>query len=291
MKYAGWAGAALILATNALALLGIAQNRSGTPESWLVLSERELWPERSTWAEDENSGVALQLDWKVAFSESEELDRGYGRRRHDPTSWLNAEKLSELGFDVSKPLDAEGEQAFSDRQLPRDVILVLEFDGPAQQAALERARRDAQRAADEYAADSADKELKRRAEWARERLNEQEHIDTRLYVIDAGLDREALRARHPDRTRVALLRGQVRTEPVGRGSERRLRGYVESLSIESIHVDLSHRAAIAPLLHESKPSGKPSEWDAAITLAFGQRLEPWITGLSLSKRDAKDRSR
>ena len=62
-KHTFIAGMLLILLTNAVALLGVAYNRSGTPESRLTLSQRELQLPYGAMTED--SGLTLQIRWRA----------------------------------------------------------------------------------------------------------------------------------------------------------------------------------------------------------------------------------
>ena len=59
------AGAALIVLTNAIALVGVAYNRSGEPDSTLTLTRRELQMSYRWWRDRENSGIALRLLWRM----------------------------------------------------------------------------------------------------------------------------------------------------------------------------------------------------------------------------------
>lgn len=60
------AGALLIVLTNAVVLVGVASNRRQPPDSVLTLTERELGPPWSwMWQGGENSGVSLQLKYRV----------------------------------------------------------------------------------------------------------------------------------------------------------------------------------------------------------------------------------
>ena len=91
------AGLALIVLTNAVALGGVWWNRSATPESALTLSERELGlPWRSLrFAED--SGLSLNLNWRVGDREAGEFVSGYTFNGGTP-EWLDAAHMAALGF-------------------------------------------------------------------------------------------------------------------------------------------------------------------------------------------------
>src|SRR5262249_52620158 len=131
----------LVLVTNAIALGGVAYNRSGQPESTLQLTEREIpipFLYRG-WGADESGNVTVRLEWRLPRTNlnCDESD-GYNR----DADWLNDDQLRALGFEVPRgPLPISDTYRDEMRQLPRAVFLVLEFDGPAHRAVLECSRK------------------------------------------------------------------------------------------------------------------------------------------------------
>ena len=84
-------GLGLIVLINAIALAGVAWNRSEPADSSLQLSERELSDSYSYWRwRNENNGIALRLDYRWPRSEAD--DNSYRR--------LTAAKMAELGYSV-----------------------------------------------------------------------------------------------------------------------------------------------------------------------------------------------
>ena len=122
--------------------------------------------------------------------------------------------------------------------------LALEFDGPAHARDLQQAREALSQAQGAVAAHPGDDEHRKRAEEATKRFQQVRDEWSRLVAIDADLDADALRARHPDRTRVAIVRGRVRPswryrEPYasGRGE---WRGHIEAVAVDPVaHVELA----------------------------------------------------
>jgi hypothetical protein len=271
------AGLGLIALTNAVALLGVVYNRSGEPEAKVNLTQRELSTPYPWYGNRENSGLALGLVWRVLNEESF-VTQGYAWRYAGiggTPAWLDKAKMQELGFDTSAPsIDSDPRgRARYEKQLPREVLLVLELDGPAYRRSLELATQYATRDEAKLAATPGDKELDARAKNAREGLEWETKLNSRLFVVDAGLDAAALRAKYPDAGRYALVHGQVRLESGGRNSGN-VRGYVSGLSIESVNVPFALREAFV----RAAPTGDVNQNLApfAATLAFGKRLEPWI---------------
>jgi hypothetical protein len=189
------AGIALITVANAAALLGVAYNRNGEPESRLTLTERELgspyWPA----FERESAGIDLKLNWQVLMRgetpESSRLRPG--------VQWLDDAKLAALGFDMRWSPDMPDAAQHYSRELARGVYLVLELDGPAYQESVRRMQEQVDEApAGTPARLSAIEALKREQERA-----------SRLFVVDAAPDAAALRAKYPDRRHYAILRGRI----------------------------------------------------------------------------------
>jgi len=256
------AGLALLVLTNAVALGGAAWNRSGEPDSRLQLSERELSVPWSAWAPPgaENSGLSLRLDWRC----NPAAKTGARRTNHyyDDASpgWLDTRKMAELGFDMGRPGRAPGLQRPHE---VREVWVVLELDGPAYRAWNAAAAAEAASAA---AAEAAKPPPHVAAHV------EVPHDGTRLFAVDAGLDRAALRARYADRAMYAVVRAKVGrlrdTEDVVDG------GRIESLSIEEVNVPLALRPAFAAVQRPRRGGDERSRFVA--TVAFGQRAEPWL---------------
>ena len=260
------AGAVLIVATNAVALLGVAYNRSGEPESRLVLTERELRVERWGEFDAENSGLSLTLSWRAPFEFDDAEVPGRSRFYRGWTPWLDVAKLSELGFDMSGSSETANAARDYERQRVRDVLLVLELGGAAHARALELAKREVQRAEAIAASNPGESDYEDRADRARVNLAAEAREASRLFVIDAGLEARVLRERYPDQTRHVLLGGQVGVGNSRSDGDRALHGYVSALSIGSIHVsaDLLERHSFG------------DGWRKNVVVAFGKRFEPWI---------------
>jgi hypothetical protein len=272
------AGAALVVLTNAVALIGVAYNRSGDPDAVLALTQRELQMPYKWWRERENSGIALRLLWRVHKEEiGDEIDTGswYAGVGGAP-AWLTKAKLAELGFDVSQPEDSDRGRRHYEKQLPREALLVLELDGPAYAEARERAKRHADREDALRAANPDKKEFERRSKEARDRLDREEHQYSRLFAVDAGVDAGVLRSKYPDRAHYAIARAQIRPMISGSGRSLKLSGYISGLSIHEINVPLQFRNVFEHALPDSATGARnPARFDA--TVAFGKRFEPWLT--------------
>ena len=273
------AGIALIAITNAVALVGVAWNRSGGPESELKLTQRELWTPYRFGFDGESGGLVLNIRWRVLAA-----DPGaalYADYRGAP-EWLNEAKLASLGFDVSPRSTARGAERHYKRLLPRAALVVLELDGPAYGKALERARERADKEAAREAAGSGKTGPKSPGQSAAEQLKREETSNSRLFAVDAGLDSAALRGKYPDRARYAIVRGSVRAHfNRNRTGDAQWTGYIESLDNIRVSVPLEFRRAIGSVPHTVARGGTVQEGSPfQITVAFGKRFEPWIVAAS-----------
>jgi hypothetical protein len=264
-------GLALIAVTNAIALAGVAYNRSGEPDSALTLTERELQVVNWSWPDNDNSSIDLRLQWRV--KETYTQDHDYG---HWSDDWLSDEQLRSLGFDTSLP--AETYDGF-DRH-PRDpsktVFFALEYDGPAYQEALKERRRRVEYLTELAARNADDPEFEERLKGVRRALANEEESASRLFVVDASLDEDELRKRYPDRAHYAILRGRLNTYVAGEKGKRRIAAGPPELDIEQIRVPHSFRTLIEPLRDRTRYTYNEGPPRFSATVNVGRRLEPWI---------------
>ena len=244
-----WLGLGLILASNAIALAGVWYNRSGEPQAQLQLSEREIQLPYDSWLRgEENSGLRLQLAWREA----------------DATwSWLDEAKLRELGF---APSDLG-------RSAERPLWLVLELDGPSYRKQVERARVALASAQAAVAVQPKDETLRQQRDQRRLELRHEQRQATRLLLVDAGLDAEALRQAWPDRQRQVILAGRL--TPYRYGD---MPHYSASVALESdrISVPKRYREAFAEWRLHTYDEKRPK---VQVEVAFGRRHEPWLIGV------------
>lgn len=256
------AGLALIILSNAVALGGVAYNRDGI-EGELQLSQRELQPPYRWYRADENSGIALRIEWSVLDETADRSPYLFNYPNFARTAtWLNADKLLSLEFSPTD-LKVKGVDHYRHPE-EKEVFLVLEFDGPAFRRALELAREEAEHAT------GKDK-------LAREQNLERATTESsRLFVVDAGLDPRALRAKFPDIHHYAVVRGRVGV----REEKNAPRGFVSALSVDSVHVPFSLRDVFESAV-PGTPYGRPDPtFHYNVTMAYGKRFEPWIVAAS-----------
>ncbi len=268
------AGVGLIVLVNALILAGAAYNRSGEADSRLRLSERELYPAYGrSWSFHENGHASLGLVWRVLPAQDEEFPGYPGVHNFGGTpAWFDENKWQALGFQWPA---TGSEQNWRDHR-QREVILVLEHDGPTYQQALTRARAAQEEQNRLLAANPDKKEFVQRSQTAQKRLESEENENSRLFVVDAGLDAAALRARYAERDRYLLARGRVSAylQPSADPSRPTRQGRIDRLSIREISVPVE----LQPALRAQPDQNNRPRFQA--TLAVGKRLEPWLLEIS-----------
>ncbi|MBI5556495.1 MAG: DUF4824 family protein [Deltaproteobacteria bacterium] len=266
----------ILAATNIVVLSGVAANRSGEPEAQIILTEREL--RLPYQVHEENSGLALQLAWRVLGKDED--DNGYPGWM-SPV-WFSAEKLAELGFTINEYPSANDDTIFSKQPVPKEVFIVLEYDGESYRAAVMRA--EAARAREEglYKSNPGEQRLRDDFDSAEKRLERECIAETRLFAIDAGLDLGVLREKYGDQTHYVITKGLVELR-YDRGTDKKeVHGYISGLSVASIHVPLEHREIFDAMQAKGglalDESGSPRY---EVKLAYGNRLEPWIISAKL----------
>jgi hypothetical protein len=265
-------GFALILIANAIGLLGVVSNRSGKPDAIIELTERELGlPCRP---DDENSGLALRLDWRI-LKENKEDSYSFYSRWGSPV-WFNEQKLAELGFvidDATCPKDESRRK----EPIPRDAFIVLEYDGGAYQEALQRAEAFLEKAEAALKANEKDRDLQDRFKEAKSNLEAEQTWESHLFAIDAGLDAVKLRERYPDRSKFIIMRGIVELECLSEKNFEEPAGRIADIRIDKINVPLSYRKFFDSMMAQdnSEKCGQKSP-RYKVEVAYGSRLEPWI---------------
>lgn len=237
-----YAAGAVVLVANAVSLTHAARNRSGEPEAGIVMTGHEL-PSRNYRQED--SGVELFLSWLTP-------DASSGMQRFQTSSWLNRQKLSELGFDCRMDPSATGSDEFYRRQQPRRAFAAFEYNGPAFTA------------------------------WERNFQNANNRNSSRLVLIDAAADAPALRRRHPDRHSVLILPVAVRISRSNAFPALRERPAVPAMVVGFIEVSTS--------VHVPRPFSETipaHSTDYRVHLKVGRLYDPWVAGVERIQQDSK----
>lgn len=267
----------ILFAANIIVLLGVYFNRSGEPESKLILTEREL---RTPFQlNKENSGFSLQILWKS-------IGRKYGMNEFsNPYSpiWLDKKKLEELGFDLNK---LKGQDYIYEFPIPttKEVFIVLEYDGDAFHETIKNAKKNLLEKEKIFKANPNDETLEEKYKVAKEAVKTKLKSETRLYAIDAGLSPDLLRKKYTDRSRYIITKAIIQT--VYDFNNNDFWGRISKLSIRNIYVPLKYRKVIDSVIDwKQRTDGFLGVYNIYYTprfkveLAYGKQYEPWIVSI------------
>lgn len=270
-------GLAIIVVSNAVALAGVAYNRSGVPTSQLTLTERELSLPYNYGFAAENSGISLQLHWRVFDDKNTNAFYSYW----SPTKWLDADKLASLGFDVSYPLDKPDSDRHYQKAISREVFLVLENDGAVYQKVLQQKQARLAEAQRLLQQNPDKEEFTQRLKRTTDEMEAEQKENSRLFVIDAGLDYAGLRQQYSDNKNYLIARGLVNLRYSGTYHKKPyLMGGIKQLSVTRVNVPLQHTDVLAPLLlDKTYRRGRKLPPRYAVSLYYGLRYEPWIVSV------------
>lgn len=201
------AGAAVVIASNAIALLDVEWNRASQGQI-IELTDREL---QQDYQYEENSGIDLRLTATYPF---------YPPKEEPPdTSWLDAPKLRELGFSA-EDLDISGRRA----EWPvRAAYVAFEYDGPAWQAIAD---------------------LQRSQPYPPAAYIEHE---SRLAPVDAAASPEPLLAKYGRDGKHIVLRATVQPQRIPRRSDSIIQGQVVEILSSAIHVPVPEATVLRNL--------------------------------------------
>jgi len=244
----------LVLVSNAIALIGVARNRAGSPLATIELTEREL-PLLNTGLD--NSGIDLRFEWS-------------GIVRETNAGPLSRGQLEQIGFDFRFPA---GTPAGNIALMPRKAFVALEYQGPAWKQWLLLVEEERQRI------QTGAPRLPGMRVLPGEPL-----LESRLFPVDVAKSYSDLRTRYPDQSRhlivQAVLRArveEVKDTVTGMVSSYNCSGFVAEILPGTVHVPLPH-ARILALLKPRRPGEEPRY---IITLEYGNRLEPWVASVRL----------
>ena len=270
-------GVLVILVANGFVLASVTYNRSSI-ESELKLTDREL---TKTYTDKEGSGMELNLNWRIPQENPWWLGKSYCRNitgfvGYIPSGspkWLDKAKLAQLGFDVSMPVSDTDAVSHYRNMREKEVFIVLELDGTAYQTAIKQMKDaiDPSCWPDQKTYDcELCPDVRKNMIW------QEENISNRLYAVDAGLDDATLRARYPDRSKYAIIRGQIRPELNQVNGGPTLMGYLVTLgtTINVPYRFIGELKDMNPRNPYTKPGEQPKHYEVAV--AFGRDHEPWI---------------
>lgn len=266
----------LVLAVNAIVLLRVHNNRTGTPESLVELTERELRPSYSHF--NENSGLAMVIVWRT-YNQN---DTGYYWSSSSSPDWFDAAKLRRLGFQVPAGEKKVDYRRYRPRPLPKRVFIVLEMNSPLHDQLVARLEKKVAEIRNKLLQDPAGKELQATLKNAEDNLQKEKTGRSRLFAVDADLDPDVLRTTYPDRSRYIIARAIVRMQSsYSKDKSTHYRGWIEQLGVAGINVPKKLRDRLSFLKNSAtsyRMYDKPPRYKA--TIGYGSSFEPWLVSVS-----------
>lgn len=266
----------LLLLTNIVVLAGVAYNRSGDPLLTIELTERELPMVVSAGSKDENSSTTLSLKWHIL---SPDNDPQFLSTTYGSSAWLDDEKLTELGFNMKKFESEPDKYRHRTSHLATEAVLVLEYQGDAYLEALAFVKVKVEQLRLMVAEYPGDERLANDLSNYVEQLTRLKVTQSRLYVVDAGLDVQALMDKYAGKNNYLLARGVI-----GLGwNEDDVSGRISELYIRQVHVPLPLSEQLVTLANgeayaSNRNSSMPPRYK--VRLNIGKRLEPWIESVT-----------
>ncbi len=264
----------ILFFVNIVVLLGVFSNRSGKPDFKGFITEREM---NLPWSiHKENSSLSLHLIWRTAVNKSYD---DYYYKSGSPT-WFNAKKLKELGFKIGTLPDSEEYKHRYKKQLPKEVYIVLEYNGASYMNSLLIAENELAEREEKLQINPEDKDTVRKFESAKENLEKEKLTKSKLFAIDAGLNQAQLRNRYSDRSKYIITKGIVRPRFYSKNDKNRVVGYITKLSVEKIFVPLKFKNELEEFFKQNTTRNNditPPRYK--IELAYGKRFEPYIVSV------------
>ena len=261
---------AVILATNAFTLAGVAYNRSGEPLAEIVLTQRELKSPYRFSTERENTGLSLKIAWN---------------RDQRAFEWLDPKKLEDIGFTL-KDTDTKvnGKDIYRKTLVPRVTFAVLQMNEELFSRHLQMKKNEADELAEQARVNPSKIS---QAERAQKRYEKQKKSGTRLFIIDLGNDPKILRERYPDRALFMIIPAEVHAYNRSRrtydqnGKKRpTIYARVKQLLPGRVHVPRQFQDVLYSkdrkqrVLSGSRKTSLKPQYE--VVLRFGKRYEPWI---------------
>ncbi len=259
----------LLFVVNSIVLWGVFTNRSTNPDFEGFLTERELGLPRRI--QSENSGLSFHIQWRRNLNQ---LSGNYS------PVWFSKQKLQELGFKIDPQIDTKEYRNYYNKQLPKEVYIVLEYNSTLYRKALVIAENELAKSEEKLQSNPEDKNLLQKYERIKNNFEQEKNTKSRLFAIDAGVDHAQLRGKYPDRSTYIITKGIVKPRFYSLKNKNRVVGNIRRLSTEEIHVPLKFKKELESFLNKNMTRDNDITHPRyKVKLAYGSRLEPYIVSL------------
>jgi hypothetical protein len=257
----------LLLTSNIFILAGVYFNRSSEITSLALLTQRELqMPYADT---RENNNLTLRIVYRsLSMQKSSQKHTG-------SPNFLNATKLRELGFDTQKYVNNK----YFKQEAAREAFVVLEYDGEAYQKSLRFAQEELALQETLWLASKENERLKENYEEAKKNLLREQTTESRLFLVDAGLEYEKLRTKYANKDKYIIVKGLVQVVPNYKLNE--VQGYMKKLLITHIQVPYKFKHIFKNIDNKDNFGRRDiSSQKYMVEIKYGSRYEPWISSVN-----------
>jgi hypothetical protein len=252
----------LVIVSNIVILYGVFSNRVGDSTSEVSLSKKEfIIPYQNRY---ENSIVSLQLNYRTPNSSFYSVQ--------DP-HWLTVQKLKQLGFYIET--EQKGENFRYPKNSEKELFIVLEYSGKAYQNSLEFAKKRVQKL---QKISPKDEKTKRELKYAIKKLDDERYRNSRLFVIDAGVNPNKLISKYQDKSKYIITKAVIKVRYTSKG----VKGYISSLVNKKIYVPLEYRKSL-----QQMQNIEDTKYNYRVVLKYGTKFEPYISDIKQYKIEDK----
>lgn len=262
MKKYLWMGLSLLIGSNLVVLAGVAYNRLNEVTAAVTLTERELQLPYNSSAQQENSGLSLQIVWRSPSAEDEAY-QPYNAKE----SRLSKEQVLALGFE----LPDDGYYGVQSQPL----YWALEFDGALHDAEVVKAEQRYHKALATYNA-QPNEDNTRLKDDAFDFLEKEKLTNSRLFFVKAAADYQSLATEFADQNNIIFVKGLAKayyhqnTDSYGLSLNQLLVNHImvplaDTKPLKGLS-RLGYRDIIAPRY--------------SVEVNWGSRFEPWIVAVT-----------
>ena len=262
MKKYLWMGLLLLIGSNLVALAGVAYNRLNEVTAAVTLTERELQLPYNSSAQQENSGLSLQIVWRSPSAEDEAYQPYIAKE-----SRLSKEQVLALGFE----LPDEGYYGVQSQPL----YWALEFDGALHDAEVVKAELRYQKALASYNTQPNEDNTRLKTD-ALEMLKKEKLINSRLFFVKAAADYQSLATEFAGQDNMIFVKGL--TKPYYQQNSDSYGLSLNQLLVNRIMVPLANTEPLKGLSRLGYRDITAPRY--RVEVKWGSRLEPWIVAVT-----------
>lgn len=257
-------GLLLLIGSNLVALAGVAYNRLNEITAAVTLTERELQLPYNSSAQQENSGLSLQMVWRSP-SADDEAYQPYNVKE----SRLSKEQVLALGFELPD------ERYYGAQSQP--LYWALEFDGELHDAEVVKAELRYQKALGSYNAQPNEDNTRLKND-AFDFLEKEKLTNSRLFFVKAAADYQSLATEFAGKDNMIFVKGLAKAYYHQNSDSYGLS--LNQLLVNRIMVPLADTEPLKGLSRLGYRDITAPRYSVEVN--WGSRLEPWIVAVTES---------